>query len=115
MAMKIKYEKIMDNGDRMIKITGFQGIKTWDELPREYRTSGVHVYIEESGADMVLRMTAANRYYSSRYFIGKCFTPEEFGEFICELKSAGRRLAEINARIAADAAGWEGVTGEVII
>ena len=113
--MRIKYEKIMDNGDRMIKITGFQGIKTWDELPREYRTSGVRVYIGESGADMALIMCASNSYYTSGYFIGKCFTPKEFGEFICELKAAGHRLAEINARIAADAAGWEGVIGEVII
>ncbi len=115
MAMKIKYEKIMDSGDRMVKITDFQGIKTWDELPREYRISGVYVYIEEDDDEMVLRMSAANRYYSSRYFTGKCFTPKEFDEFICELKAASHRLAEINARIAADAAGWEGVTGEVII
>ena len=111
MAMKIKYEKIMDNGDRMIKITGFQGIKIWDELPREYRTSGVCVY--DDGETLV--MNASTNYFTRRYRIDNTFTPKDFGAFICELKSAGHRLAEINARIAADAAGWAGITGEVII
>lgn len=111
MAMKIKYEKIIDNGNRMIKITGFKGIKTWDELPHEYRTSGVRVYAE----DEILIMNVSTNYFTRRYRIGNTFTPKDFGEFICELKAAGHRLAEINKRIKAGAAGWEGVTGEVII
>lgn len=111
MAMKIKYEKIMDNGDRKIKLTGFKGIKTWDELPREYRTNGVRVYDRNN----ILVMNTSTGYFSGQYGIDSTFTPEDFGALICELKAAGHRLAEINKRIKADAAGWEGVTGEVII
>lgn len=111
MAMKIEYVKIMDNGDRKIKLTGFKGIKTWDELPREYLTSGVRVY----DRDNTLVLNASTSYFTGRYSINRTFTPEDFGAFICELKAAGHRLAEINKRIKADAAGWDGVTGEVII
>ena len=63
----------------------------------------------------ILVLNTSTGYFTDQYGIGRTFTPEDFGAFICELKAAGHRLAEINKRIKADAAGWEGVTGEVII
>ena len=132
MQAKIKYEKVMYKGGKAIKITDWEGMLHFEDLPTKYIQGGPHFYAgrlnnyqeyiqcEWLGKEKIpfIRIEDGSSHTlntkGDAIYKGDIFTQENFQKLISELKKAGNRLTEINKEIKETQEKWNG-EGEITI
>lgn len=90
----IHFEKIVVNNEKLFKLTAFEGVALLEDVPREYMNEAPCFCTHEDGEWIET--------YEDAYEIGSLFTKSEVQAFQKYVHAAGRRLVEINRRLAKD-------------
>lgn len=105
--IKIKYEKIMDRGDKLVKFIGFEG-PTENEVPLEYLRFKPVAYMARLAGNkedsLYVRAAGVLQYMSVGDTVGTTY----FKEILKSLCAAEKRLDEINKRVEEDTKTWVG-------
>ncbi len=104
--MKIEAKKVVDqNGEKMIKFTGFSGMTRAENLPKKYIKKRC-IYPNYSGNGVI----CVNKpvFCPVEVFTGQLYSQEEWNAFLEQVEKSARRLRIINSEIAKIRKSWNG-------
>lgn len=115
MAIKIKYEKVLNRGAKRIKILDIKALQRYI-LPVDYTNSdelfpiigegeSTYAVYEDNHSIIGISRSGITRLLS----VGNTMTPEEFKAVVKKIQQCGLRLSLINAHLKEVNAGWNGV------
>ena len=107
MRVKIEYEQIVIRGEKKVRILSVKALRQ-EELPQTYleERPAIRLY----GNDRILLRHEYGFTMSSDSAclkVGDIRDITDFNEKICYIKEAGKRLAEINRKLAVENSGWQ--------
>lgn len=108
---KIVYDKVVRNGEPVIKIIDIQNVMPLHKLPKEYINCKEMFFLYGEGS-VDIRDSKKGRTYNIT--VGNTYSPEFFNMVIQLMKKAGDNLTKINKEIKELQDNWFG-TGEVVI
>lgn len=106
--MKIRFENVLERGERMYRITGFENVIEYNDLPEKYTAKGP-AFWKESGVRESIWTKTADHIHDS-YAVGDKITVQKKIEFDSLLVEAGKRLRDINKNIETQNRDWVGKT-----
>lgn len=98
--IKIKTEKIIENGKKKRKIISVEGLLEHGELPEEYTEAGDSCY--RLGDTICISTEPVNP------IIGSTYSEEAIQRYLGRIKKCGERLHSINKKIALLKQRWVG-------
>lgn len=113
MAIKIKYEKVLNRGAKRIKILDIKALQRYS-LPVDYtyynelfpiEGESTYAVYEDNHSIIGISRSGITRLLS----VGNTMTPEEFEAVARKIRQCGLRLSLINAHLKEVNARWNGV------
>ena len=120
MLAKLTLDKVIDRGEKKLKIKAIEGVLASNELPVKYMDSvprfhkvndAIYMVIPDDG-DPFPSLTADLRDDNTRPFkhicVGNIYSEKEMDYITTWMRRCGGRLAKINRTLAKENEGWEG-------
>lgn len=119
MLAKLTLDKVIDRGEKKLKIKAIEGVLASNELPVKYMDSVPRFHKVNGAISMVIPddgdpfpSLIADLYDKTRRFryirVGNIYTEKEMDYITTWMRRCGGRLAKINRTLAKENEGWEG-------
>jgi hypothetical protein len=112
MAIKIKTEKILLQGEKAYKVLDIEALEK-RQLPIRYLALEGSVY-KKGGSPIALCISRTRSDYDRVLSVRGEYSPQEFNERLKLIRKAGEMLRKVNKELDKENAGWDGVETIII-